>query len=484
MASIWDAIKTRVSGKHFENKYLEWVIQEHRYLPILPTTLVPVTEGHHHELDRLYVSISVSENARADEGASFVDAIRNHDRLVILGDPNKALGNSSSEKRQDSARVSDARKRVKDFGLKGTPLPIFVYLNRMREVTSWSQERSLLDALRDEWKSVDGLRDFPADFFEQKLRAGACFFLFDAFDELGTQEARDAIARRVGELANAVAPGGNRVIVSSRIVGYSGQLAQYGFRVLTVQKLSWQLINELVTRWYDTLGEAPLAVQLISALEANPRIAELAVNPMLLSLIVLVQYVKRLIPDRRDLLYDECIKILVERRFAPPQVRQTYNSLLPADEAIVLLQKIAHVLHHGHLREVPRDSLESHILPQVLSNMRNSRAASVPTPDLLKNIEQRSQLLGERGLNEQGLPVMAFSHLTFQEYLTAADLKNSGGTRGQRVVTDDLLRQYHEDPNWWEEVALLYAAQLDFDQRENFFHQLYPPQGRSAIGSC
>src|SRR2546428_9013591 len=56
-------------------------------------------------------------------------------------------------------------------------------------------------------------------------------FFFDAFDELGTQEARDLIAQHIGSLA-ASAPKGNRFIVTSRIVGYNGQLSQYGFRVL------------------------------------------------------------------------------------------------------------------------------------------------------------------------------------------------------------------------------------------------------------
>src|SRR5262245_36562645 len=63
LALVWDFVRTQLSGRHFENKYLDWMIGEHRYLPVLPTTLVPVTEGHHQELDRLYVALSVSNTA-------------------------------------------------------------------------------------------------------------------------------------------------------------------------------------------------------------------------------------------------------------------------------------------------------------------------------------------------------------------------------------------------------------------------------------
>src|SRR5262249_20083125 len=158
-------------------------------------------------------------------------------------------------------RIQEARKRVqKEFGYANFPLPIFVYLNRLRDVTAWSGGRSLLDALRDEWQSVDNLRDFPENFFDDKLRRGECIFLFDAFDELGTQEARATIARHIGSLA-ASAPPGNRFIVTSRIVGYNGQLNQHGFQVRTVQPLSWELIQQLVRKWYDSLRQSHLTTQ-------------------------------------------------------------------------------------------------------------------------------------------------------------------------------------------------------------------------------
>ena len=78
---------------------------------------------------------------------------------------------------------------------------------------------------------------------------------------------------------------------------------------------------------------------------------------MLLSLIVLVQYVKRLIPDRRHILYEECLKILVERRYAPPHVQEAYNRVLPGDEAATILRDVAVYLHKNHLREISRQDL-------------------------------------------------------------------------------------------------------------------------------
>ncbi len=498
IGNLWDGLKTFFSGRRFENRYLEWVVQEHRYLPVLPTTLVPVTEAHRQELDTLYVALTVAGAAGESSGTTLADALQRGHKLVILGDPgagkttmlrflaltfararrNKPLG-SGDERRTDAVRVRNARARVrKEFGFEDYPLCVFVYLNRLRDIASWKKGRSILDALRDGWRSVDTLRQFPENFFDQHLQSGSCIFLFDAFDELGTQEAREAIARHIGELATSV-PQGNRFLVTSRIVGYGGQLAKYGFSVLRVEQLTWNLIAELVGKWYEALEEPHLAQQLLDALRANPRIRELAINPMLLSLIALVQYVKRLIPDRRHVLYDECVKILIERRYAPPAVQEAFNKVLPAEEAIVLLRKIAYDLHSHERRDVPRGVLESALLPAILKDMAKSRAIRIQPPEIVRNIEERSQLLVERGLDDQGRPLMAFSHLTFQEYLTSLELNLTAATKGRAAVTADLLSQYGKSPNWWEEVALLFAAQLDPEDQETFFQELLPLRGGS-----
>jgi len=490
---LWDQIKRQFSGRDFEYRYLDWIVSDHRYLPLLPTTLVPVNEASVQELDNLYVSLSLSQDSQNQEDISVGKALVDHPLLIILGDPGAGkttmlrflaltFGRARRKKPQlqrkpdyaERARIQKARTRVKEeFGFADYPLPVFVYLNRLRDLARWPKGRSLLDALRDEWKSVDRLRDFPEDFFEVKLRKGECIFLFDAFDELGSEDAREALADHIGKLASS-APQGNRFIVTSRIVGYSGQLGKYGFKAITVQRLSWVLIQQLATKWYDSLNASQLTDSLLLTLKSNPRIYELAVNPMLLSLIALVQYVKGLIPDRRHILYDECVKILVERRFAPPAVRREYDKTLPGEEATSLLQAIACDLHLAHLREVPRSELEDAYIPRAVRSMPATKASTVSSKEILKNIEARSQLLVERGLNEDGQPVMAFSHLTFQEYLTSVALKESIASRREDVVSAELLEHYEADPRWWEEVALLYAAQLDGLQRASFMSRLYP----------
>ena len=490
---FWYFGKTRISRRGFEEIYLRRLIRRYRHLPMLPTTLVPVTDRPSQELDDLYVELEVTDgDDRTTEISSMGVILKNNKKIVIMGDPgagkttmlqylaltfaramrNQSFDSDASDITEEQAAINSARHAIRtDFGFSKYPLPILVFLNRFRSVLEWDESRSILDAIQEELRSNDILRGIPEGFFENYLERGRCIFFFDAFDELGTKEARDAIAKRVGDLATA-APQGNAFVVTSRIIGYEGQLNEYGFQTVTVQPLSPDLTKNLIRKWYDALGEPLLAEDLVRSMAENPRLAELAVNPMLLSLIVLVQYVRRVIPDRRHVLYDECLKILVERRYAPPNVQAEYNKILPGDEAITILRHLANRYHVEKLREIPRQRLEDEYIPSVIRAMPFSQASVIAPKVLLENIEARSQLLVERGFDSDGQPVIAFSHLTFQEYLTSTFFKEATTVKGESVVSRELIAAYEGDPDWWQEVAVLYAAQLDGSQRETFFQRL------------
>ena len=354
---------TFISGKKFEHRYLEFLIKNYYRLPDLPSTLVDVKQGKIRELDKLYVSLSIGEE---NEEISIEEALNKNSSLAILGDPGagkttmlrfltltfaKARRGVPSpakikEMRQknipiDISSFREARRNVKNsFKFKKYPLPIFFSLSRFQNITEWEPDRGLLDALRDELKSSGVLADFPENFFSNKLKRGECIFLFDAFDELAQTNARDKVAQLIGLLASSSSIG-NRFVVTSRKVGYSGQLDESGFHTLTVQRLSWNLISNLVEKWYASLDAPELVEPLLNTLKEKEQIYELAVNPMLLSLIALVQFVLKIIPAQRHILYDECVKILVDRRYAARQVREQYNQTLPAYEAIRLLRKLA-----------------------------------------------------------------------------------------------------------------------------------------------
>jgi hypothetical protein len=52
---------------------------------------------------------------------------------------------------------------------------------------------------------------------------------------------------------------------------------------------------------------------------------------------------------------------------------------------------------------------------------------------------------------------------------------NAVSKQGEPFISSTLIKFYEEDPEWWEEVILLYAAQLDGLQQESLFKRIRRP---------
>ena len=148
----------------------------------------------------------------------------------------------------------------------------------------------------------------------------------------------------IADMADVYRGRGNLFVVSTRIVGYEGQLDRYGFAVRTVQDLDDDATRDSVTRRYRAiaLGEGigrskqeqedlrsqyeGRANLLLRDLARNQGLRSLTTNPLLLSLIVLVHLVQIKLPEQRHLLYRDCVEILTERWQARKRERSWFGA--------------------------------------------------------------------------------------------------------------------------------------------------------------
>ncbi|MFL5656632.1 MAG: SUMF1/EgtB/PvdO family nonheme iron enzyme, partial [Ktedonobacteraceae bacterium] len=326
----------------------------------------------------------------------------------------------------------------------------------------------------------------PKGFFERHLQKGNCLILLDAFDELGNADARAAMARRIAGFLEIYDWNNNRIVVTTRIVGYEGQLDKFGFSVRTIQSLRAGDIRALVKQRYKVVALAEIAgkqdqessdinrkllqraERLIEKIEDTPRLGQLATNPMLLSLIVLVHSLKVELPEERLLLYRDCVEILTERwqqaKREEAGIKKEDRDELGLSQKLVLLQQIAFVMQQqrkeeGSVALIPKDSVKTLIanrLPDFL-DIELPQAESAKKEFLcrkaeawIESIQSESGILVEQGLDEAGEPLVGFSHLTFQEYLAAVAL-NENNTY-QPILWQNLLQPT------WQEVLLMYVA--------------------------
>ena len=150
---------------------------------------------------------------------------------------------------------------------------------------------------------------------QRKATLGQLLFLFDGVDEVPTSQRAD-IWRAIASM-NAGSCGGNRWITTCRILSYNEkELPEDGIPVQIVQPLNPSQINEFVTQWFASMVEAGelsrtvaghKARQLQAAAERD-QLAELAENPMLLTIMALVQTYHGTLPRERAKLYQACVR--------------------------------------------------------------------------------------------------------------------------------------------------------------------------------
>src|SRR5262249_9978519 len=113
---------------------------------------------------------------------------------------------------------------------------------------------------------------------------------------------------------------GNTTIVSSRIYGYEGafRFDNSEFAHHRLARLRLEEIEQFVRDWYQARLEKPqdrrdYLNSLLGTLhnEEHEAIRELARNPLLLTIIVLVHRIDAVLPDERHVLYQKCTETLL-----------------------------------------------------------------------------------------------------------------------------------------------------------------------------
>ena len=403
------------------------------------------------------------------------EALQNHRRLVVLGDPGSGkttlLRYLALLYAQDMAQGSGVVPTKLDLAESGH-LPILLPLRQIGTFLKTHSDESVEGhalLLRFLHQSLNNERiAVPLDFFDAYLASGRAVILLDGLDEVAGSNLRRRVARLVEAFTRAYAD--CRLVVTSRIVGYTGA-ARLGeaYVTTTVRDFTLRDVERFLHHWHQLvavgqMGPGPTAQnhaqkqtkQLLEAIQNNERIRELAINPLILTVLALVHRDRVKLPDRRSELYAEAIDVLLGKWDEARGVTEQPildDKPFDAGDKRLMLQAVALHMHEERQKDIEVDALRRLLFDLFLEMVNDNRKAERAVNRFLQMIEERTGLLTARG---EG--VYAFSHLTFQEYLAALAV----AARDDYVAY--LLKNIGD--SWWKEVVLLVAGFLSMLSKE------------------
>jgi len=290
----------------------------------------------------------------------------------------------------------------------------------------------------------------PIGWIEHRLARGQCLILLDGLDEVADPQSRQQMVVWVKQQMDTY--GNNRFLLTSRPFGYISNPLQQQVAILEVEPFTFKQTTDFILSWYriteikSAMRDDPGvrmdaergAHDLLRRLRETTALYDLAVNPLLLTMIATIHRYRGTLPGARVELYKEICEVFLEKRQAARGLTQD----LRAEQLQFVLQPLAYQMMLEGWRDI-----ESAHAEQAISAALREVSLTLSPKEFLLEIERRSGLLLER---EAG--VYCFAHLTFQEYLAAIYIREYGL---QQILTTNL------DSSWWHETTRLYCAQAD-----------------------
>jgi predicted NACHT family NTPase len=218
---------------------------------------------------------------------------------LILGDPG-------------AGKSSLLQYLTLDWAEKPTAeIPLLIELREY--VTDENKPKDFLEFFHQGKRKICELNQLQ---LHQQLQAGKALVMFDGLDEIFDKHRRDGVITEIIAFTNKYPQ--VRVIVSSRSVGYdAGRLENAGFRHFTLDDLNEAQIREFIEKWHcfallDETGSerTEMRKRLQDAIKDSPAMRELAGNPLLLTMMAILNR-KQTLPRNRANLYEEAAKLLL-----------------------------------------------------------------------------------------------------------------------------------------------------------------------------
>jgi hypothetical protein len=467
LGRAWDASCVALTFWGFGRRYLLEI--RYRY-GLFNDKGLGLINANRLDLDKVYVELKASNEVNLKTALinplsreireraplwEHMRAVRSGFGIVIVGAPGSGKTTLLQHVLLSYARGRQWRHRMR------FRMPIFIELRKVAVelAKNLNVVQDLPDIIEAVWKNDPVMAAFAKnvskDWLLKRLRNGRCLLLWDGLDEVADTNLRMRVRDWV--TSNAIESPhyrSNVSIISARPAGYRSAPLERA-QVLEVQPFEWEDTKLFIRQWYNATEAISSkdksrsevrrrayeeSQSLLICLQDMPKLADLSVNPLLLTMICMVHRYHGALPGSRSQLYDEICQVLLERWRQQRGMRDTHSS----NQKLEILRELAAWMMQERVKDINQEDMLAIVSdPLIRIGVSAGREAAI---EFMYDLRDSSGLWLER---EAG--IWAFAHLSFQEHL-CADAWVRNAQKCPARWSDMLI------DSWWRESLLLYAT--------------------------
>ncbi|MGL5835519.1 MAG: NACHT domain-containing protein, partial [Waterburya sp.] len=398
--------------------------------------------------------------------------------LVILGDPGAGKSTLLQYLAVEWAKIPPKN-------LPSHPLTLLVELRSYIQDFKDKRCQNFLEFIHKGSSWICHLDQIELD---KRLKRGEVRVLFDGLDEVFDPQQRSNVIAQIHSFTQTYSQA--KVIVTSRIIGYKPQqLKDAEFHHFMLQDLEPKQIEDFLQKWHNlTYSEATESQKkqdrqqrITKAIEESPAIQQLAANPLLLTMMAILNRNQDLPRDRAKL-YERSSELLlyqwdVEAKLLEDPELKSID--IDYQDKQAMLREVAHFMQAtekglaGNL--ISQQDLQT-VLIQYLNTIDVKPTRKVARL-MIEQLRTRNFILCDIGSN-----YYAFVHRTFLEYFCAWwyiwQLEAQKITIEQ--IKTEVFGNHWQDESWHEVLRLIAGMILEPKNVGEIIEYLLAQNGESA----